>query len=431
MILDLLNPANWFGQGRAKLSGGPGNQDIRPGSGATYANKLVTLDSALQLSAFWACIRLTAQTVGTLPFSVYEHGASGGRTVAREHPLYPILHDRPNADQTAVEFWEGLVAWQLTWGNGYAEIVRRGDGQVSSLLPMAADRVTVRRNDLGARIYRFNDRGQMRELPESRVFHLRGFGFGGDTGLSVVQFARQTLGSAMAAEEASGSTFANGMRPSGWFKYKGGNGIMTQPQRDRAREVLIDPYTGAGNTARVGILEGDFDWMAAQLPAKDQELLDTRRFNVEDVCRWVGVPPMLIGHASQGQTMWGSGVEQIMLGWLTLSLRAQLRRMQQSVNRSLIAPPDQSRFYAEHNIDALLQADSAGRAELYSKMAQNGIYTRNDIRARENLPAVEGGDTLTVQSNLLPIDLLGKVAVMPAEKPVSSVESDRTTGKAA
>lgn len=421
MILDLINPANWFGQSRAKLSGGPGNQDRRDAGTGNYANKPVTLDTALQLSAFWAAVKLTAQTIGTLPLVLYEREADGSRVVARDHPLHAVLRDRPNADQTAVEFWEGLAAWMLVWGNGYAQIARRGDGQVSSLLPMPADRVTVRRDQDGARRYRFNDRGRALDLPETEVFHLRGFGLSGDTGLSVIHYARQTLGSAMAAEEASGSTFANGMRPSGFFKaeVQGNGGMLTSEQRRQAKEVLIDPYTGAGNTARVGILEGPFSWMPTTQPARDNDLLGTRGFNVEDVCRWVGIPPILIGHASSGQTMWGSGVEQIMLGWLTLSLRAQLQRIQQSVNRALLAPADRGRFYAEHVIDALLQADSTARGELYWKLIQVAAITPNQIAQKENFPTFEGGDVRLVNSTLLPLDKAGVDKISTKQDPAT------------
>ena len=418
MILDLLNPFGWFSGGRTKLSGG--NQPAGAAeatSNGTVVNRPVTLDTALQLSTFWACVRLQAQTIASLPLMLFERKDDGSRVPARDHPLFDVLRDSPNADQTAMEFWEGMVAWRLTWGNAYAEKTLRGDGQISSLLPMRSDRVSVRRNASGSREYRFVDRGRTEILPEDKVFHLKGFGFGGDLGLSVVQYGRQTFGSAAAAEEASASIFANGMKLSGWLKANlPNNGMLTPEQRAQAKQVLIDPYTGSGNTARVGILEGPFDWLPANMNPDDSELLQTRGFNVEEICRWFGMPPILVGHASAGQTMWGSGVEQIRLAWLTLGLSQELRRIQSAANRSLLGLADRRRFYAEFMIDALLQADSAARGELYWKLTQVGAMTPNQVAQKENWPTFPGGDVHLVNSTLVPLDKAGadKISVKDA-----------------
>jgi HK97 family phage portal protein len=145
------------------------------------------------------------------------------------------------------------------------------------------------------------------------------------------------------------------------------------------------------------------------------------KFSTEEICRWLRVPPILVGHAAEGQTMWGSGVEQIMLGWLTLGLRPYLSRVEQAIKKRLIGSNERDRIFAEFNVEGLLRADSAGRAALYSTFAQNGINTRNEIRARENLPPLPGGDDLTVQSNLVPLDMLGQ----QQQKPMIDVTPNR------
>ncbi len=143
------------------------------------------------------------------------------------------------------------------------------------------------------------------------------------------------------------------------------------------------------------------------------QLLASRQFAVEDICRWFGVPPVLIGHAAAGVTAWGTGIEQLMLGWLSLNLRPYIRRIEQTALRSLIAPAARLTQYLTIDTDDLMGADSAARAALYSTLSQNGIMTRNEIRAREDLQAMPGGDVLTVQSNLIPIDKLGQQPATP------------------
>src|SRR4051794_38219522 len=201
----------------------------------TWAGKPVTPDTAMQVATFWACVRLIAQTISTLPLGLYLRRDDGGREPA-SGPLYAILHDQPNADQTAAEFWEGVLAYVCVWGNAYAEKHFSG-GQLIGLTLLRADLMAVYRDKFGALRFRYSDGGGMREFTDEEVFHVRGFGFGGDLGLSPVACARQTLGAAMADDEAAARTFANGMRPSGFFLSPT---QLTQEQREQARRTLTE-----------------------------------------------------------------------------------------------------------------------------------------------------------------------------------------------
>ena len=189
-------------------------------------------------------------------------------------------------------------------------------------------------------------------------------------------------------------------------------------QRAQAKAALIEPFTGSENAGKTLLLEGaaGFKWQDAQMPAKDAEMLATRAFHVEEITRWFGVPPVLIGHSANGVTAWGSGIETLMLGWLTLGLRPYLTRIEQSVKRALIAPGERGTVYAEFNVDGLLRADSAGRADMYSKLLQTGAITPNEIRDRENFPRFDGGDVHLVNSTLVPLDQAGRkpARVQPA-----------------
>jgi HK97 family phage portal protein len=377
---------------------------------------------AMQIAAWWACVRLIAQTVATLPLGFYLKTANG-RDSAPTHDLYNLLHDSPNADQTACEFWECMILNLCVYGNAFALKDVRADGSLISLTPLngSPEAMTVRRGANGRLAFSFTLRGRRYlDLDEDLIFHIRGFGDGGDLGLSPVAYARQTLGLADALATSASSTFANGMKASVFFTGPP-NVKLTAEQRKEFKERFIDPYSGADATASAGLLEHGFDVKTVSLPPRDAEMLLSTKFNVEEVCRWHGVPPVLIGHAADGQTMWGSGVEQIMLGWLTLGLRPYLTRIEQRIKKSLLTAKERTAgYYAEFNVEGLLRADSAGRAAMLSSLAQNGFLTRDEGRAMDNRGPMPGGDVLTVQSNLLPLDQLGQANAVPANQQLRS-----------
>lgn len=390
--------------------------------GGTYANKRVTPDTAMSLSAAWAAVRLNARTIASCGRKVYRRASTTRREPAEDHPLYRVLAISPNADQTPMEFWEGQVTALNLRGNAYARIGRRGDRQVVALWPLSPDAVRVYRTPAGERRYVVDGK---EDLPADEMFHLRGFGAGGDTGLSPIAYGRQTIATALAAEEVAGATFGNGLQLSGFVEDQPGAKTTNDQRRDLI--TLFDKFAGSSRAGKIMPLPPGFTFKALGLSPEDAQLLDTRRFSVEEICRWFGTFPILIGHSAQGQTMWGSGIEQIVLAWLTLGLGTELERIEQSIEKQLILPAEQGRLYVQHNVESLLRADSAARAALYSSLGQNGVQTRNEMRAKENLePSTSpGADMLTVQSNLITLDQLGKVpptATLPSvEKPARPI----------
>lgn len=385
------------------------------GFGPSAAGKLVTPDTAMQVSAFWACVRLLSETIATLPLALYRRRPDGGRVDASDHPLSALLRVSPDGEHTAVEFWEGLVLSMCLNGDAFAEKVRAG-GRLVALLPLRADLTNVRREANGRLAYVYADPAGQRVLDEDEVFHLRAFGNCGLRGFSPLMFARQTVGASIAADETANKLFANGVRPSGVLQV---DQILKKDQREDLRANIVAPLAGSGNAGGVFVLEAGMKFSPISLSPADSQLLETRRWHVEEIARWFGIPPILIGHASEGQTMWGTGVEQIALSWLTLGLRAQLRRIEAAIHLRLLRPEERASLYAEFAVEGLLRADSAARAKLYASFAQNGIMDRDEIREKENLSRRGGGaGKLTVQSNLLPIDDLGKVAALPRERPV-------------
>ena len=391
---------NWFGQ-TLRLTDGPFWQWAF--GGESYSGKCVNQHTAMQLSTVFACVRIIAQSVATLPLDMYTKDKSGKRVYNSKHRLHSILHDSPNADQTAVEFWEAVVAIMLLWGNTHIKKLKSA-GYVIGLEILQPDLVTTEVTRTGALKFTYNDplNGRI-EYTEADVWVVKGFGLGGKLGTSILKHARNSLGSAMAADESSGRMFANGMRAGGALSV---NQVLKPEERTQIRTSIADQVGGVARTGGLIVLEGGMTYTPLSIPPEDAQMLETRAFNVEEICRWFGVPPSMVAHTEKSTT-WGTGLEQIKLGFLQFTLTTYLKRIEQSIKKNLMDPVDRLTSFPEFNLEGFMRADSAGRAALYSSASQNGWMTRNEIRELENMEPVAGGDIVTVQSALTPLDGLG------------------------
>lgn len=378
------------------------------GPGQTDSGETVGIEGAMQLATVWACVRLISETVATLPLFLYRKGAKDSRTVAKDHTLYLILHDSPHADYTAVEFWEGVVASLCLWGNAYAEKQISG-GRLIGLEPLRCDLMSVVRDRNGAREYRYSDRSGMRVLSEDKVFHVRGFGSGCDVGFSPIAMARQSLGTARAAERTAARMFKNGLLMSMILKM---DQILKPDQRKDIRENIIAPLAGSLNAGGVFLAEAGMTPHQVTMNPEDAQFLETRRFHVEELCRWFRVPPFMVGHTEKS-TSWGTGIEQQNIGFLTYALRPYLTRIEQAIKRSLLRPEERATLYAEFEVDGLLRADSKTRTDNLVQLTQNGILTRNEARGVLNWPAKDGADELTVQQQNVPLGQKPQAALPP------------------
>lgn len=371
------------------------------------SGKNVTADTALSLSAVWACVSLISQTIATLPIDVYSEDQKGNRTKIPDHPLSNLLDDQPNADMTSVEFWEAIIGNMLMWGNGYGRKTYNGVGDVIDLTLMSPDRMTVRRMPDGSIRYYFApwNGGQTEEYTEDELFHVKGWSMNGLVGLSPISYARSSLGTAMAADEASGKFFANGLNLSGFVET--GGPVLTDAQRKQFHASL-DSMRGSGNTGKTMLLEGAFKYNPLSLSPADAQMLATRQYSVDEICRWFRVPGHMIGHEGGGRSSNAVNLEQRMIEFSTFTLRPWLKRIEKRIKMQLIKPSDQGKVHVEFNLAGLLRGDSAARAALYSAMVQNGIQSRAEIRPLENLPYDPDSEGLTVQSNLVFMSDLGK-----------------------
>ncbi|WP_332717360.1 phage portal protein [Pelagibacterium mangrovi] len=380
-MLSLTNPRDW---------------GIEP----SFSGETVATQDVLALSTAWACVNLIAGTIGALPLMVYRTDEDGGRTVARDHSLYRLLHDSPNVHQTALDFLEFVSACIELQGNGLARKTRNAQRQVVALTPVAWDIVSVKRQTSGRLRYSWTENGQRFDLDQDDVLHVRGFGGGPLGGLSTLTYGRQTFGLAKAIERASGGTFANGMRPSVIIAYKE---FLTQEQRDLVEGRLEEKYLGAVNAGRPFIAEGGMTVTPLSMKPEDAQMLQSRAFSVEEVCRFFGVPPHMVGHTEKA-TSWGTGLEQQTLGFQKFTLRRRLARIEQAMRKQLLTAEDRAAGVTiEFSLEGLLRGDSKARAEFYRGMSQIGAMTINEIRQLENLPPVEGGDVPRMQMQNVPI----------------------------
>lgn len=366
-----------------------------------------TAGGVLGLAAAWACVNLLAGTIASLPLMVYRTDRQGRRTVAGEHPLYRVLHDSPNADQTALDFWEFVCACLEMHGNSYCEVERGNDGRVIALSPpMLPEAMNVRRLGNGDLQYRWSDGGRERVETQNRVLHIRGFGGSPLGGMSTLSFGRHAFGMARSINQAASATFRNGVRPSGMMMtdkaFQGG-------QRKEAEDLLQQKYAGAMNAGVPMLLDNGLKWQSISINPEDAQMLESRAFSVEEICRFFGVPPHMVGHTEKA-TSWGTGLEQQTLGFQKFTLRRRLKRIEMALEKQLLTPRDRTDgITIEFNLEGLLRADSKARAEFYQQMTNIGAMTINEVRALENMPPVPGGDVPRMQMQNVPITEAGQL----------------------
>lgn len=354
--------------------------------------------SAFGLSATWACVNFWAGNIAGLPITVYQKGPMGVPVEARDHPLFWLLHDSPNYDQSAYDFWEFMCACLELYGNAYAEIERRGDGFIVSLTPIRADVVRVRRLSTGEIEYRWNIDGAEIVRTQESVLHIRGFGGGPLGGLSPLQVCRASFGAAISADRAASTVFANGARPSGVLST---DKALSAEQRVTAEQLLQEKYVGAANSGRPMLLDNGLQWHQLSISPEDAQMLETRQFSVEDICRIFEVDPHLVGHTA-GNTQLGSSISDQTLSLLKFKMRKRLKRIEGALEKQLLSRADRKAGVSiEFNVEGFLRADSAGRAAYYDIMKQ--FMTKNEIRALEGLGPVEGGDILMAQMQDVPL----------------------------
>lgn len=352
-------------------------------------------------AATFACVNLIAGTAASLSPAVYRKGEDGVAVEDPTHPLHWLLKLDPNYDQDDYEFWEYLFASLELQGNAYAEKVVNNSGRVVALVPVSPVGMAVRRAASGAIEYEWVSDGQRKVRSQDKMLHVRGFGGNGLKGSSTLSVCSRAFVTATATEEGAAKLFANGARPSGVLS--AGEVRLTREQRDELEGKLQEKFVGAMNQGRPMLLDGGLKWEALSIDPADAQMLESRKFSGEEICRIFGVPPGMVGYGDKASN-WGTGKEVDVLGFEKFTLRKRLRRFERALTKQLLTRTErQAGAHIKFNIDGLLRGDSAGRAQFYQIMVRLGLMTRNEARRLENLPPIEGGDVAMVQMQDVPL----------------------------
>lgn len=382
--------------------------------GRTTSGKPVNERTAMQTTAVYACVRILAEAVASLPLHVYEYQDDGGKKLVHDHPLYYLLHDEPNPEMTSFVFRETLMSHLLIWGNAYAQIIRDGAGRVLGLYPLLPDKMDVQRDDRGNIYYvysrnsdenpMFKEYGDIR-LKAEDVLHIPGLGFDGLIGYSPIAMAKNAVGMTLACEEYGASFFANGANPGGILEHPG---VLKDPSK--VRESWNSVYRGVNNAHKIAVLEEGMKYQQIGIPPEEAQFLETRKFQINEIARLYRIPPHMVGDLDKSSF---SNIEQQSLEFVKYTLDPWVIRWEQSLQRSLLLPGEKGKYFIKLNVDGLLRGDYQSRMNGYAVGRQNGWFSANDIREMENMnpiPDEQGGNLYLINGAMTKLEDAGVFA---------------------
>ena len=382
--------------------------------GRTTSGKPVNERTAMQTTAVYACVRILAEAVASLPLHVYEYQDDGGKKLVHDHPLYYLLHDEPNPEMTSFVFRETLMSHLLIWGNAYAQIIRDGAGRVLGLYPLLPDKMDVQRDDRGNIYYvysrnsdenpMFKEYGDIR-LKAEDVLHIPGLGFDGLIGYSPIAMAKNAVGMTLACEEYGASFFANGANPGGVLEHPG---VLKDPSK--VRESWNSVYRGVNNAHKIAVLEEGMKYQQIGIPPEEAQFLETRKFQINEIARLYRIPPHMVGDLDKSSF---SNIEQQSLEFVKYTLDPWVIRWEQSLQRSLLLPGEKGKYFIKLNVDGLLRGDYQSRMNGYAVGRQNGWFSANDIREMENMntiPDEQGGKLYLINGAMTKLEDAGAFA---------------------
>ena len=373
--------------------------------GPTSSGKHVDERTAMQTSAVYACVRILSETIASLPLHTYTR-TEKGKEKALDHPLYALLHDAPNDEMTSFVFRETLMGHLLLWGNAYAQVIRDGRGKVLALYPLMPDKMTVKRSESGEIYYSYEKDSEEHILRSFEVLHIPGLGFDGLIGHSPIAMAKQAIGMAIATEEYGATYFKNGANPGGVLEHPG---ILKDPSK--VRDSWNSVYGGSNNANRVAVLEEGLSFKPITIPPEQSQFLQTRKFQIEEICRIFRVPPHLVGDLDRATF---SNIENQSISFVVHTIRPWLVRIEQSMNKALFSKEERGKYFTSFVVEGLLRGDFASRMQGYSTGIQNGIYSINDVRNLENMNLLsdeDGGNLHIINGNMTKLKDAGNAYV--------------------
>jgi HK97 family phage portal protein len=359
------------------------------GGPKAHTGRPVSTTGSLAMPSVWRAVNLLAGTGASLPLKTYRD---------EQVPARVMLMDNPHPDLTPMEISELRFVHLLLWGNSYAQKVRDANNRIVELWPLPPSQVQVGRVQPSAanpsgKVFKLG--GDDRAFTRDDILHIPGLGYDGICGVSPIRMATQAVALGLAAEEYAAKLYDSGSLMSGI--------LQTEQRLDdvaagRLKENWKAKVTGLDKAHEIAVLDSGAKFQPVSMPAVDAQMIESRRFQVQEIARWFGIPPHMLGDVS-GSTSWGTGIEQQSIGFVVYTLRPWLTRIEQRLTRE-VTPQG---VYAKYKVEGLLRGDSAARAEFYRVMREVGAYSANDIRELEDMRPVEGGDTRLQPLNMAPL----------------------------
>ncbi|MDR1903069.1 MAG: phage portal protein [Treponema sp.] len=351
--------------------------------GPAYSGVRVTERRAMGLSAHFACVRVISTTLASLPIHIYERTKEGKRR-AYDHPLFPLLHAKPNPEMTAFSFIEALQAQICNRGAAFAEIVYSRKGEIAELWPIPPGVCRPQRNPKTKELeYYFPKTGDI--LPNWKILHIPGLSFDGLNSFSPVGLFMQTFGMGIAVEEYGSRFFGQGTHV---------GAVITHPKTlsdvayTRLKTELSDKYRGLEHSHGVVFLEEDMKYTRLGMNMEEVQFIETRKLTVTEMARIHGVPPHLIADLERATF---SNIEEQSIEAVVYLFRPWAVRWEQALNARLLTPEEQERYYVKFEVDGLLRGNIKSRYEAYAIGRTNGWLSQNEIREKEDMNPLPGG----------------------------------------
>lgn len=384
----------------------PKAQRSQPGPGDNFWYQLlnmagstnVTPDTAIRNATVYACIRILAESISSLPLDIYRNLPGGGQEKYPSHPLRDVLKYEPNPYQTGAQFWDFMIRSCCLRGGAYAEIKPGPRGAVDQLIPLHPDHIKTEMLESGRLRYEYSDpiTREKRIILQSEMLYIPMFSLDGITPTSPIGVHRETIGLAMGATEYGTDFYKNKAMPGGVLERSAE--FRTEEQRKKFRQEFQEASSGA-NRHKTVVLPYGVTYKPISISNEDAQYLDTRRFQRNEICAIYGIPPHLVGDLERATF---SNIEHQDISLVKHTIRPWLVRIEQAIRKSLIIAPNL--YYAEFNVNGLMRGDAESRSKYYATALGSGGHTPymtvNEIRSLENLNPIDGGDELVMPDNL-------------------------------
>ena len=358
----------------------------------------VTPERAMQNATVWACIRIIANTIKSLPLDMYQKLPDGGRKKYSEHPLSDVIKYEPNLYQTGAQFWDFMIMSAGLRGAGYAEIRPGARGAVDQLIPLHPDYIKTEILESGRLRYEYNDpiTKIKRTILQSEMLYIPMYSADGITPISPITMHRETIGLALGATQYGAQFYENKAMPGGIIERTAE--FKTKEEKEAFKTEFQKSFTGV-NRHKTAVLPMGVTYKPLSISNEDAQYLETRRFQRNEICAIFGVPPHLVGDLERATF---SNIEHQDISFVKHTIRPWLVTIEQSIRRSLIIAPNL--YFAEFNVNGLMRGDAESRSKYYATALGSGGHTPymtvNEIRSLENMNPIDGGDKLIMPDNM-------------------------------